>query len=313
MNPSLISVIVPCYNYGSLLAETLDSLVAQTYPNWECIIIDDGSTDNSRAVAEEYQSRDARFRYVYQPNKGMSAARNLGLTTIQGQFVQFLDADDLLAPRKFEKQIDYLATHSEIDLVYGDVRYFQHGEPAKYATTLNSLSHDWVTDAPKTKVELLNKLVANNIMVVNAPLTRTSLIQKVGFYNESLRSMEDWEYWLRCALAGAQMRYSTDPDMWAIVRVHSKSVSQNISRMAAATVQLRVQLAGWLQELGATAAERINEEAIVRCYVDTGQYELTQGSIMNGARNFVAVARHTGRYGYYLKSIPYWLMQRIRS
>src|SRR5215210_5646271 len=113
----LVSVVVPSYNYGHLVRETLDSLAAQTYGAWECVVVDDGSTDDTRAVVEAYASRDARVRYVRQENARQAAARNNGIRHSSGAYFQFLDADDLIEPRKFERQVEYLGGHRDVDIV----------------------------------------------------------------------------------------------------------------------------------------------------------------------------------------------------
>ena len=100
-----ISTIITCYNQENFLEETLNSIANQTYPNWECIVIDDGSTDGSAQIVKRRQEEDSRFFYFYQKNAGVSAARNNGLTKITGDFIQFLDADDTLQPTKFEESI----------------------------------------------------------------------------------------------------------------------------------------------------------------------------------------------------------------
>ena len=101
-----ISVIVPCYNQEAFLDESLASVANQTYTNWECIIVDDGSTDSSALIAKAWQEKDARFKYFYQENKRLSGARNTGLTLAQGDLIQFLDGDDLLQPTKMEESVE---------------------------------------------------------------------------------------------------------------------------------------------------------------------------------------------------------------
>ena len=90
---TLVSVIVPCFNQGRYLVDALESVLAQSYPSWQCIVVNDGSTDETRRVALEYVARDPRFRYLEQKNSGLSAARNRGLGEMRGSHVQFLDAD----------------------------------------------------------------------------------------------------------------------------------------------------------------------------------------------------------------------------
>ncbi|UOQ67217.1 glycosyltransferase family 2 protein [Hymenobacter volaticus] len=307
----LVSVVIPCYNYGWLLPETLDSLLAQTYPHWECLIVDDGSTDTSKAVAEEYQQRDARFCYVYQANAGMSAARNHGLRLACGEYLQFLDADDLLAPRKLETQVAFLEAHPTVDLVYGDMRYFQHGSPQVLSRSGDMLDQRWMAEVHGQGEAMVNVLVEKSIMVVNAPLLRATLAKRVGPFSEDLRSVEDWEFWIRCALAGARFHYDNTPDAWAIVRVHPTSTSQNLLRMHTSEVAMRRRLATTLAAAGAQVASRINAAAINDNQFYVAMYNMKNGSILTGIKGYVRLAYTTKRYGYYLKSIPYWLKHRL--
>jgi glycosyltransferase involved in cell wall biosynthesis len=129
-NP-LVTVIIPAYNYGCFISETLDSLLAQSYQNWECTIVDDGSTDNTREVIAHYLSRDRRFSSIRQANRGASGARNTGLRSAQGKYIKFLDADDLLERRKIEHHVKYLDDHPQVDIVYGSFRYLRTTNPSE--------------------------------------------------------------------------------------------------------------------------------------------------------------------------------------
>src|SRR5665647_803926 len=96
-----VSVIIPCYNQGHFLNESVGSVLAQTYTNWECIIVNDGSTDNTESIALARSQKDSRIKYIKKENEGLSSARNRGLDEASGDFIQFLDADDMIAPGKF--------------------------------------------------------------------------------------------------------------------------------------------------------------------------------------------------------------------
>ncbi|HEX8429496.1 glycosyltransferase family 2 protein [Hymenobacter sp.] len=309
----LVSIIIPCYNYGWLLAETLESVLAQSYPHWECLLIDDGSTDNSRTVAEEYQSRDARFQYHYQVNKGMSAARNYGIARAQGKYIQFLDADDLLAPQKLEIHAAFLEAHPNVDLVYGDVRCFRHGEPAKLSCSFDMLDTPWMPRVSGQGEVLINALIKKNIMAVNAALVRIELIQRVGLVAEDLRSVEDWEYWVRCAMAGAYFQYDENPNAWALVRVHPSSTSHNMLKMHEHEVKVRKKLNETLMAIGANEALEVNKIAIVKSTERVAMNDLLQGNSLAGIKRFLKLAYETGMYTYYLKSIPYGFKQRLKT
>lgn len=307
----LVSVIIPSYNYGWLLPETLDSLLAQTYPHWEALIIDDGSTDATRSIMEDYQRRDNRFHYEYQVNKGMSAARNRGLTLARGEYIQFLDADDLLAPRKFEVQVTVLDAHPETDLIYGSMRYFQHGAPHVFSRSGDMQDKPWMAEVQGQGEEMVNVLVEKSIMVINAPLVRSSLIERVGLFSEHLRSVEDWEFWIRCALAEARFQYDSTPDAWAIVRVHATSTSQNLLRMHKYEVAMRRELNEKLERVEAQEAIKINNHMINENQIHIAMHQMKSGNVLLGAQAYVKLAIRTNRYSYYLKSIPYWLRYRI--
>src|ERR1700759_692275 len=100
MTEPLVSVITPAYNAGNFIHETIDSVIAQTYTNWELIIIDDGSTDNTAAIVKQYVVRDSRIKYLYQQNGKQGKARNNGMTHSSGTIIAFLDADDTWTPHK---------------------------------------------------------------------------------------------------------------------------------------------------------------------------------------------------------------------
>lgn len=228
----LISIIIPTHNYGHLIAETLDSLLAQTYPAWECLIIDDGSRDDTRLVVAGYAARDARFCYTYQDSQGVSAARNLGLVQAAGTYIQFLDADDLLLPRKLELHVAYLQQYSTIDLVYSDVRYFPTDDPSQHRRAFDLTDTEWMPHVDDTPNSAITHLLQRNIMPIQSPLSRASLLHRVGPFNAAMRYCEDWDYWFRCATAGGQLRFLDAPEAMSLVRVHRVSASQNVHAMA---------------------------------------------------------------------------------
>ena len=309
----MVSILIPCFNYGWLISETLDSVVNQLYQDWECLIIDDGSMDDSREVVEHYVRRDARFQYHYQTNQGMSAARNGGLALARGKYIQFLDADDLLVPQKLAVQVAYLEAHPAADLVYGDMRYFRHGEPTVLSRSADMQDIAWVHGVQGQGEELVNALIEGNIMVSNAPLLRAALLRQVGPFAEELRWVEDWQYWVRCAIAGASFHYDSTPEAWALVRVHPTSTSHNTRRMHDHEVLVRQQLAKQLETVGAQRALEINRIGIINSAANFAQHNLTKGSILDGVKSYWQLARTTGRYSYYLRSIPYWLKIRFLS
>ena len=109
----LVSIIIPCYNQGLFLEETLQSVFNQIYTDWECLIVNDGSDDNTEEIALNWTDKDSRFRYFLKKNEGVSSARNFGLHKAKGDFIQFLDSDDLIAEDKISLSIEPIQKQSK--------------------------------------------------------------------------------------------------------------------------------------------------------------------------------------------------------
>lgn len=120
----LVSVIIPCYNQAKFLPEALNSVLDQTYKNWECIMVNDGSLDNSEQIAKAYCDKDVRFKYIKKENGGLSSARNSGLKVAKGKWIQFLDADDYIASEKLQHSIDAIEKDKALSLVVTNYKMF---------------------------------------------------------------------------------------------------------------------------------------------------------------------------------------------
>jgi glycosyltransferase involved in cell wall biosynthesis len=227
----LISIVVPSFNYGHLIAQTLDSVAAQSATDWECLVVDDGSTDNTAQVVAAYTRRDRRFSYLAQRNSGLSAARNAGLRRASGVYIQFLDADDLIEPGKLHHHASYLATHPGVGVVYGPARYFTSAEPTQPRQAPTYPDPPWLPPISGSGSVLLTALFDRNILPVNSALTRRDVVRRVGFFDERLRALEDWDYWTRCALAGVHFQFLDQEGTYALVRLHTGSVSTDPLRM----------------------------------------------------------------------------------
>lgn len=233
-----VSVIIPCFNQGHLLGEALDSLQNQVFSNWECVIINDGSTDITNQVARDAERRDQRIRVINQLNSGLSSARNCGIRAAGRKYLQFLDADDTIGPEKLAAQVSFLNQNPGVDLVYSDVRYFSSNQPGRFRHRLLDPDEPWLIPVWSEKRPVLDKLLAYNIMAVNCPLLRASVVDRVGYFDTSLRSVEDWDYWIRCAIADCRFELLLSPGTMSFVRIHEGSMSQDRSRMNAATGQM---------------------------------------------------------------------------
>lgn len=179
MDKPLISIIVPCYNQAQYLSDALDSVLAQTYPNWECVIINDGSPDNTDEIAMVYCEKDSRFKYLKQDNQGVSMARNNGIRASRGEYILPLDGDDMIAPTYCEKAISHFLKFPETKLVYCKARFF------------GDVNEQW--DLPIYKYE---EFIWSNCIFNSAFYKRVDYDKTPG-YNPNMDSgLEDWDFWL---------------------------------------------------------------------------------------------------------------------
>lgn len=186
----LVSVIIPCYNSKRFVAETVESVLNQTWPNIELMVIDDGCTDGSRGILESYGHRLILLEYPGRVNKGQSAAINLGLRHCRGEYIAILDSDDIFAPEKIEKQISYLLDNPEIGLVYSNGYAINENGNILYEFYGND--HEEFSDANRVLKDCYF-LLPNNSLVRRKP------IELAGYFDENLRAAQDHDMAIRIA------------------------------------------------------------------------------------------------------------------
>ena len=222
----MVSVIIPTYNYAHYLTETLRSVQEQSYTDWECIVVDDGSTDKTKEIVEEITKKDSRIKYYYQKNKGVSAARNLGIKESCGEFIQFLDGDDLLQTDKLKVQVTHLNKCKDHHIVYGEVRFFKSNSLSELMFSLDgSKKESWAPRPSGKGNPIVSVLARMNFMVINAPLIRKSIFDEILPFDESMDALEDLDLWMRCALSGYHFQFQDLPNSYALVRSHEGSLS----------------------------------------------------------------------------------------
>ncbi len=228
----MVSVIIPTYNYAHYLTETLQSVKEQTYQDWECIIIDDESTDNTQEIVKEFMLIDKRFKYIYIENKGVSNARNVGIKASSGDLIQFLDGDDLLQSNKIKSQVEVFERSSSADIVYNSPRFFDDNDKHKLRSSLKgNKSDDWMPKLSAKGSKVISQLSKINFLVINSPLLKRSIIDKVGYFDESMEALEDWDFWMRCALADCYFYYNEIENSFPLVRSHQGSLSTQTKLM----------------------------------------------------------------------------------
>lgn len=229
----LVSVVVPAFNASCFIDDCLDSVYAQTGSfNLDVIVVDDGSTDNT---VSRVRSGGRALRCVKQPNRGPAAARNAALRLAQGDYIAFLDSDDLWPEGKLERQVKLLESNPDVGLVFGDCRQFDaHGYFADTLFQSSNCDVDFWGDQLYV-VNAYAKLMGGNFITTGAVLMRRVCMDAVGVFDEGLRLVEDFEYWLRIAL---EYPLAHLDDICLLRRRHNENSSSDAVAMALAGLRV---------------------------------------------------------------------------
>ena len=226
------TVIVPCYRSAHTVAETLSSVADQSYGSWDCLIIDDGSPDELVKATTPWCEKDPRFQLIRQSNRGLSGARNRGIKEARGQWLIFLDSDDLLAPGKMEAHAEQLHSANYLHLPYGGCRYFRDAPSNRtFSLGRDGGSEVWMPKVSGNRTAIMPALARDNIVPVSAPVVSRKLAEQLAGFDETLQSLEDWDFWIRCTLAGAHWSFNLDDACETWIRIGTDSMSNDGARM----------------------------------------------------------------------------------
>jgi len=208
-----VSVVIPTYNYAKYIARSVESVVNQSFQDFEILVVDDGSTDNTREVIEtKYKTK---VRYFYQENSGAPSARNRGIEESKGDYLAFLDADDEWFPSKLEKQIDKFKSSADtVGLIYSGFAYIW-GESEDKGNKI----------IPTLRGNIFPSFLKGSVLGSPTPVIRKPCFQKAGTFDETLPSSQDWDMWLRIS-----KHYEVDfvPDVLAKHYIHDDQISERM-------------------------------------------------------------------------------------
>lgn len=184
MNSPLITIIVPCYNQSAFLNKCLETVIHQTYPHWECLLINDGSTDNTEEICKNWVEKDARFIYYKQKNKGVTKTRDFGLELAKGEWIQFIDADDTLSIHKLEHSLSFSSSAniiiSNFAMIFGEEITAPFCDLSASEINFENLISRWDIDFN---------------LPIHCVLINKNLIGDTRF-KTSFKANEDWIFWL---------------------------------------------------------------------------------------------------------------------
>lgn len=190
-----ISIVIPCYNQAEYLDDCFQSLFKQQFEFWEAILVDDGSTDQTESLGRAFAKKEPRIQYIKQMNKGLSAARNVGMKIAKGEFLLFLDSDDWLEPNCLKSFADFIPSYPEVKL-------FRCG----YAYRDKPGGRVFHSHLPSSDGNTYPRVLTQNIGPCHSILIRRSFAEKFGGFDQSLKSCEDWDFWIRAGKMGVRIQ-----------------------------------------------------------------------------------------------------------
>ncbi|MEM9030860.1 MAG: glycosyltransferase family A protein [Pseudomonadota bacterium] len=260
------TVVVPLYNTERYIAETLDSLLAQTFDDFEVIVVNDASQDTGPAIVEQYAARDSRIQLVTQENRGLSGARNTGIRLACGQYIALLDADDAFLPDKLELHRAHLDANPDVGVSYAPSLFIDEDSKAM-----------GIAQKPKLKNITADHIFCRNpVGNGSAPVLRRAMLDDIAFainapegarvcwFDESFRQTEDLEAWCRIATT-TQWRFEGIKEPLTLYRVSTSGLSANVEKQFEAWLHFRDKLQSIAPELVARFGRRA--EGYMRRYL----------------------------------------------
>lgn len=244
MHRPRVSIIIPTYNRAAFLKEALESVSAQTHPNWECIVVDDGSTDETESVVAQFEPR---VQYVHQENAGPAAARNHGIGVSDGEQILFLDSDDRLLPDALERLHAALDAEPSASVAYGGfyislpggefVSQVRKGTPVlpRPVDLPEGVDPDAVPYGLSKEGNLLPEFLQNDVLLMGTALFRRSCVEAIGGFKESLPHHEHWDFALRVAKSGADFVPTRHPVL--CLRMHGNNRGRDPREMLRSRIE----------------------------------------------------------------------------
>ena len=307
-----ISAVIPAYNSADFIAAAIDSILKQTHPVTEIIVVDDGSVDNTEQIVQRFPDH---VRYYKQANQGPSAARNQGIKMACGEWIAFLDADDQWTPEKIEKQLATLAQYPALQLIAGDMAEIDDSNELLTPSVLakHQLLQGFQALDGQPVAQALAALIRKNFIPTGTVLVRRDVVLAAGLFNESIRFGEDLELWAKIA---AQHAITCLPEILMLRRLHGNNATQLTGRMLTDLVKV-------MQSLRETIPAELTQQGlnpdllVANSYADLGYWYFTlndYGKARSALRSSLQAAINRRAALYLLSAyLPPGLVAGIKS
>lgn len=265
----LITVITSTYNREKYLPIAIESVLNQTYRNFEYHIVDDGSTDETRKVIEPFL-KDSRVHYYFQENRGQSSGRNVGLKMAKGNFICFLDSDDVWELDKLETQLNIFINNADIDVVYGDIQHID--EKGNIITGMSKMK--------RFSGFITKRLVIENFVSFNTVMFRRICYENLGGLDENLLYSDDYDLWLRYSTS---FKFHYYPKIFSNYRIHSDTISQNKDARFEAGYDI---LTRFFEKYPEAVGEGTKKKSWAHYYTRKGRYLVSKSEYMGALINY---------------------------
>ncbi|MES2946962.1 MAG: glycosyltransferase [Pseudomonadota bacterium] len=281
--PPLVSVVIPSYNSESYIRETLDSILAQTFRDFEILVVDDGSTDHTRDLVSAY---GAPVRLITQQNAGVCAARNHGIQQARGQYICLVDHDDYWFPHKLSGQLEQLQTHPEVGVVFSWFHYWEPDSDGHFPTPSSiDLSHypDGVSE--KYSGWIYHQFLLDCWMQTSTATFRREVFDRCGTFDESLPYSEDWDLWIRISREYPFLMLER-PD--TLYRQHPQQGNRAVRPIDYRTRLLSHSVAKWGLHSpdGRGLPKRVFNRQLSKYHADYGRHQLQAGHVVHALQAF---------------------------
>lgn len=289
-----VSIIIPCYNASATVRETLDSVMSQTFRDFEIIAVDDGSNDDTGAILATYASHiGGRFHLLRQQHSGPYVSRNAAIANACGRYIAFLDSDDIWRNTKLEQQIRFMEERPWLGLSYTEaIKIDSHGQPIQP-----------ILASPAYRGYCFRELLVCNRIVTSSVIVRRAVFDRTGTFDEEFFARGDWEMWTRIA---AEFELDYVPESLTLHRTHSTNMSQDIDKMRLLHFRIIEKNAQQYAHMGTDVKDLIRE-AYHAAYLGYGVQYYYKGQMDRARRDLLQAIRinprHAEDYVYLLKSL----------
>lgn len=299
MTPSM-SIVIPVYNGEKYIKETISSIQNQTFDNYEIIIVDDGSIDNTKKIILD---NFKNIRYLYQKNSGPSKARNKGIRSSKGTYIAFIDSDDLWTEDKLAVQFHFLEKHRNIDMIFADMEMFDANGVIK-KSYLKGIKRKEYYSGDRTfydhlleeKNELLDPfgmlLIGNFIPTSTVMIRREFLIKNQIFFDENISSVEDLDFWMRVSIHG---KISFLPKVLKKKRVHDKNISQNHQKALKSAIYVRKKIQSKYSSLASLYKKEFKKK-LAKHYFNLGRLYFDENNTKRAFQSFKKSLKYECKY-----------------